>query len=199
MKTFLANLRSIVVAGFLFLVPVYVLLVVFTRAWTQLSSMGTSVARMFGLQSIIGVGASTVVSGVLLIAIWLICGLLVRISFVEALNKAVESQLSKYVPGYSTYKAMAEDKLHNRLKMLPYASALIRLHDYWQPAYVVEQDDEGHYVVFVPSAPDTNSGRVLLANRDQLRLVPSMTASQLDASLKKMGRGLLSEYAIHQR
>jgi len=37
---------------------------------------------------------------------------------------------------------------------------------------------------------------VLVARADQVRLVPSLTANELDACLKKMGKGLLSEYAI---
>jgi hypothetical protein len=50
--------------------------------------------------------------------------------------------------------------------------------------------------VFVPEAPDTSRGNVLLAGGDQLTLIPSLTASQLDASLKIMGKGLLTEHGI---
>jgi len=39
---------------------------------------------------------------------------------------------------------------------------------------------------------------VLVARADKVRLVPSLTANELDACLKKMGKGLLSEYAINR-
>jgi uncharacterized membrane protein len=191
MKSFFANIRKIAVAGFLFLLPVYVLLVIVTKAWASLSSVGTGLAKLFGLQSLLGVGGSTAVSGVLLILIWIACGLLVRLSFVDAFNKGVEQLLVKYVPGYSMYKAMAEDKLHQRTRTLPYASVLFRAEPGWQPAFLIEQDVDGHCVLFVPSAPDTSTGNVLLATRDQLRFLPAITANQLDASLKTMGKGLL--------
>ena len=191
MKRFFANIRKVAVAGFLFLLPVYVVLVIATKAWASLSSVGTSLARMFGLQSMLGVGGSTALSGVLLILIWIACGLLVRFSFVDAFNKGVERVLVKYIPGYSTYKAMAEDKLHQRTGTLPYASVLVRGDLGWQPAFLIEQDAEGRCVLFVPRAPDTSAGSVLLTTRDQLRFMPTITANQLDASLKTMGKGLL--------
>jgi uncharacterized membrane protein len=191
MKSFFANIRKVAVAGFLFLLPVYVLLVIVTKAWSSLSSIGTGLARLFGLESVLGVGGATAVSGVLLIVIWIACGLLVRLSFVHAVNKAVERLLVKYVPGYSTYKAIAEDKLHQRTRTLPYPSVLFRADPGWQPAFLIEQDVDGRCVLFIPGAPDTSAGDVLLATLDQLRFLPGITANQLDASLRTMGKGLL--------
>jgi uncharacterized membrane protein len=197
MKAFLAKLRDITVSGILALLPLYVFLLVITKAWKSLSSIGTGIAKMLGMQSILGVGGATVFSGLLIVAIWLVTGVLVRYSFLNAVSKAAEKQLSKYVPDYESYKAKAEEKLQHKVRILPYTSALIRWEEYWQPAYLVEQDQEGTCVVFLPEIPETNKGHVLLARQDQVRIVESMTANQLDASLKKAGRGLLSDYGIH--
>ena len=94
------------------------------------------------------------------------------------------------------YKKMAEEKLQHKIKILPYTCALIRWQEYWQPGYIVEQDGNGNCVVFLPDIPETNKGRILLAKQDQVRMMSSVTANQLDASLKKTGKGLLSEYGI---
>ena len=197
MKVFFARLRDITISGILALLPLYVFLLVITKAWKSLSSIGTGIAQMLGMKSVLGVGGATVFSGLLIVTIWLVTGLLVRYSFVGAVSKAAEKQLSKYVPDYESYKAKAEEKLQQKVRILPYTSALIRLDEYWQPAYLVEQDQEGNCVVFLPEIPETNKGHVLLARQDQVRIVESMTANQLDASLKKAGRGLLSDYGIH--
>ena len=197
MKAFLARLRDITISGILALLPLYVFLLVITKAWKSLSSIGTGVAQMLGMKSVLGVGGATVFSGLLIVTIWLVTGLLVRYSFLGALSKAAEKQLSKYVPDYESYKAKAEEKLQHKVRILPYTSALIKWEEYWQPAYLVEQDQEGNCVVFLPEIPETNKGHVLLARQDQVRIVESMTANQLDASLKKAGRGLLSDYGIH--
>ena len=130
-------------AGFFFLLPVYVLFIILTKAWSSLSSLGGSIAGMFGMKSILGVGGNTVFSGLLLITIWIACGLLVRVSFVAGFSNRVENLLSKYIPGCATYRTMAEEKLRHKVRMLPYSSALIKQQEYWRPAYVVEQDADG--------------------------------------------------------
>jgi uncharacterized membrane protein len=197
MKVFLAKFRDITVSGILALLPLYVFLFVISKAWKSLSSIGAGIAQMLGMKSILGVGGATVFSGLLIVAIWLATGLLVRYSFLGAVSKAAERQLSKYVPDYDIYKAKAEEKLQKKVKVLPYTSALIRWEEYWQPGYIVEQDQEGNCVVFLPEIPETTKGHVLLARQDQVRILESVTANQLDASLKKTGRGLLSDCGIH--
>ena len=197
MKAFLGKVRDITISGILALLPLYVLLIVITKIWKSLNSLGASIAQMFGVKAILGVGGAAVFSGLLTAAIWLITGLLVRYSFLGAVSKAAERQLSKYVPDYDSYKAKAEEKLQHKVRVLPYTSALIKRDEYWQPGYIVEQDQKGNCVLFVPEIPETSKGHVLLARMDQVKIVEPMTANELDASLKKTGKGLLSDYGIH--
>jgi hypothetical protein len=196
MTAFITKIQNTVVSGFFFLLPVVVVLVIVTKTWTALGSVGARLAAMFGMKSIIGLGATNVFTGLLMLVICLTCGMLVRLSFMEKFRQRIEVWLARYIPGYDTYKAMAEEKLQNKIRILPYSTALIKQHEYWQPAYVVEQDQAGNYVLFLPDIPETNRGHVLLASKSQVRLVPSVTANQLDASLKKTGKGLLTEYRI---
>jgi uncharacterized membrane protein len=196
MKTLFGHLRELALGGIFFLLPVYVVFLIVTKAWVSISSVGTRIAGMFGMKTILGVGGSTILSGVLLIVVWIICGLLARFSFAAAMNRAMEKTLSKYIPGYDTYRTMAEEKLHNKSKILPYTSALIKQQEYWQPAFIVEQDGDGNYVVFLPDTPETGKGHVLLAKQEQVRLLPEVTANQLAAALGKMGKGLVGEHGI---
>jgi hypothetical protein len=150
MQTYFAACRRIAVTGLLFLLPVYVLLVIGTKAWTSLSSLGTSLASMFGLKSIMGVGASNVLSGISLIVWWFGCGLLAHVSVVAAFRSRIDGWLAAYIPGYTTYRVMVEGKLQGKIPTIPYTSALIKQQDFWRPVYVVEQDTEGKCVVFAP-------------------------------------------------
>jgi hypothetical protein len=104
--------------------------------------------------------------------------------------------MSKYIPGYDTYKAIAEEKLQHKVRALDYESALIRWQEYWRPVYIAEQGEHGTCVLFLPDIPETNKGHILLAKKGDVRVLSSITANQFDASLKKMGRGLCSEYKI---
>lgn len=197
MKTFLKNVRDIAIAGFFALLPVYVLVFVIEKVWKSLHSLGVGVAGIFGMPPLFGVHPNTIFTALLLVGVWIVFGLLVRFTFVGALSRAAEGTMSKYVPDYAKYKSMAEAKLQHKVKVLDYTSTLIRWQEYWWPAYLVEEDKDGNCVLFLPDAPETDRGHVLLAKRDQLRVVPSITANQLDASLKNMGRGLCSELYGH--
>jgi len=90
MKVFFARLRDITISGILALLPLYVFLLVITKAWKSLSSIGTGVAQMLGMKSVLGVGGATVFSALLIVTIWLVTGLLVRYSFLGAVSKAAE-------------------------------------------------------------------------------------------------------------
>ena len=196
MKTFFRRLRDIAISGFFALLPLYVLFIVIAKAWKSLSSVGAGIAGMFGMKPIMGVGGTTIFSGLLIITLWIVIGLLVRLSFMAALSRAAERALSRYIPGYDTYKAIAEEKLQHKMRGLDYTSALIRWQEYWRPAYIVEQGEDGTCVLFLPDVPETNKGHVLLAKHDHVRVVSSITGDQFDASLKKMGKGLCSEYKV---
>lgn len=195
MKTFFKHLRDIIIAGFLFLVPVYVLIIIFNKAWGSLSKIGVKLAALFGLNSVFGVGGATIFSFLVLTAIWLACGLLVRISYVGAFNRAIESRLVKYVPGYATYRATIQEKL-DRKEPPRYACALFREGDSWRPAMVIEEDGAGACVLFLPAAPGAVQGSVVLARREELSLVPSWSSKQLEEAMKKKGKGLLTELGL---
>jgi hypothetical protein len=198
MKTFLKNVLDIGITGFLALLPLYVVVLIIGKAWKSLHSLGAGVAAMFGMPPIKGVQPNTISTALLLVAFWIVVGLLVRFTFMGAVSRAAEGTITKYVPDYAKYKSMAEQKLQHKVKVLDYTSALIRWQEYWRPAYLVEEDEDGNCVLFLPDAPETNKGHVLLAKRDQLRVVPFITANQLDASLKNMGRGLCNEHGIYR-
>jgi hypothetical protein len=199
MQKYFAAFRRITLTGLLFLVPVYVVLVIAKQAWTSLNSMGTTLAKMFGITDILGVGAPTVLSVVLLILLCFGCGLIAHVSVVTAFRSRIDGWLSTYIPGYAKHRVMVEEKLEGKVPRLPYASALIKQQDFWRPVYVVEQDAEGNCVLFAPDVPDTSMGAIMLAKRHDVLLLPSLSANDLDALLKKRGAGLSNEHLIpHQ-
>jgi len=73
---------------------------------------------MFGMKPILGVRGTTIFSGLLIITLWIVIGLLVRFSFMAALSRAAEGALSRYIPGYDTYKVIVEEKLQHKVRAL---------------------------------------------------------------------------------
>ena len=194
----LMKLRQIAIAGFFFLFPIYVVFIVISKAWMSLTSIGSKLAAMFGVKTVLGVGGYKLFTGLLIIAIWLLCGLLVRVSFIGAFSRAMERTISSLIPGYASYRAIAEEKIARKTKVLPYTSAWLKQGDCDQPVFIIDKDNAGNFVLFLPDIPDTSRGRVLVARADKVRMMSSLTANELDAILKKMGEGLLSECIINR-
>jgi uncharacterized membrane protein len=199
MKKYFAAIRRITITGLLFLVPVYVLVLIVTQALTSLNSMGTRIATMLGLTSILGIGAPSVLSGVLLVLLCFACGLIAHVSVVAALRTRIDGLLATYIPGYVKHRSIVEEKLQGKMPSLSYTSALIKQQEFWRPAYVVEQDAEGNCVVFVPDVPDTSTGTIVLARRHDVLLMPSLSANDLDAALNRRGAGLATEHRIQSQ
>ena len=51
-------------------------------------------------------------------------------------------------------------------------------------------------MLFVPDVPETSKGHILLAKEADVQLIASLTANEFDASLKSMGKGLLSKLGV---
>ena len=93
------KLRNLFVAGFFFLLPAFVALIIASKVWAALTSGGARLASIFGLKSLLGLGATHIFTGILMIAICLLCGLLVRVSFMANFSQRAERTLAKYLPG----------------------------------------------------------------------------------------------------
>ncbi len=196
MKQFLMKLRQIVIAGFFFLFPIYIVFIVISKVWMSLTSGGAKLAAMLGVQTVLGVGGYRLFSALLIVVIWLLCGLLVRLSLIGAFSRATERTISSLIPGYASYRAIAEEKIAQKTKVLPYTSAWLNQGDCDQPVFIVDKDNAGNFVLFLPDIPDTSRGRVLVARAHQVQMMPSLTANELEAILRKMGEGLLSQRIV---
>ncbi len=192
MRTLFTNLRNIIISGLFFLLPMIVIFVILNKAWVALTSAGAEIASLFGMKSILGFGGVTVFTGVLLAGLLVLCGVLARYAFMVRFRQSLEEMLSKYLLGYDAYKLATEDKLQKKLRSLPYRSALIKQQEYWQPAYIVERGQDDYCVVFVPNISETGGGKILIKKSNHIRIIPTVNANDLDASLKRMGKGLLS-------
>ena len=119
MNTFFARLRSVAVSGFLFLMPLYVVVVITTRAWTSLSSLGAKMAAVFGLKSILGVGGSTVLSRLLdrQSGSRADCWCTFRSS--RPFATPLEGWSTRYIPATPPTKEMAEERWRARPGIFP--------------------------------------------------------------------------------
>lgn len=90
------------------------LIIIVTKAWKSLSSLGAGIAGIFGMKSILGLGGSTVFSGLLVLVLWIVIGLLVRFTFMGGVSRSVEKCLSLF----QAYRVFKESARLNQCEVL---------------------------------------------------------------------------------
>ena len=90
------------------------------------------------------------------------------------------------MPGYQGYKKAAD-------KAVPLTSVLVMEAGLWRQGYLIEHDVVGNSVIFLPDTPNTDHGHVVLASKNHIHVLSSLRPDQLGATLKNLGKGLLSE------
>jgi uncharacterized membrane protein len=187
MKKFFDSLRSTILAGIIFLIPIFVLILLLEKAYKALSGFGAQLSDFLGLKSIGGVGAVSIATTLILMAIFYFCGLLVRIAMFTNMRAWVENNVLQYIPGYLNYKVQMEEKITKRKQ--PDQPALVRVGEVSRPCLLVETSGS-KCTVFVPNTPDTHSGEVWIVDKEQVTVL-AMTDKVFTTSLQRSGKGLM--------
>ncbi|RED22745.1 hypothetical protein BD847_3375 [Flavobacterium cutihirudinis] len=192
MKEFFAKVERNCISGALLLLPLLVFFVLLEKVWKFFQNYGEKFAHFLRLDLVLGKYATDIVGGIILVLLMYFSGYLMRLSLLKRFTKWVDDKLMIFLPGYEKNKKEAEEKLNGRKKKpstdLP---ILLKNGDYWQPAHLIEEDQNGNAVVFVPNAPAKDHGQILIVKTSDFKKLPNTTLGNLDNSIKSFGKGIL--------
>ena len=187
MKKVLQIIKSTIIGGILFLVPVVLLIVIIEKAFNISQKIITPFTRQFSGKYVAGIAMQEFIVIVLLLLICFIAGLLASAKAASNFVATIETYILNHVPGYMFLKKVGEGMIgiedKNDLKVV-----LVKVDDAWQLAFLIEQVNEGLFTVFVPDAPSLWSGAVYYIEKDKMRLT-DITHKQAIASLRGLGFG----------
>ncbi len=187
----LARVRTHIVTGFLFIMPVLITFVVLARFWDKLLKIGRACSRFLRVDTVLGPPGDAVMAVLFFLFICTLAGFLIRISFLRRASERIDGRLNDWIPGYSRIRAEAKQKVGAEEEKAPVHDAcLVRVQDLWQPGYVVEKNADGTRTVFVPLAPAGTSGQVYVVSPEQVRDLARDSAA-LQAQLARLGKGLM--------
>lgn len=186
MKSFLEKIRNTILSGIIFLIPVFALILLEHKIWKGMTGFGQQLANLLGITTVAGVGAASVMTTVILLLLFYVCGLLVRFAMVSSISKWMDRNLLQYIPGYVKYKVKMEEKLLPPEDLRQ--TVLVHIQDAWKPGLVMGRNN-GNATVFLPSTPDTDNGEVWVVEEKNLRPL-QMSVEELIGSLQMSGRGL---------
>ena len=187
MKRILQFLRTTLVGGILFLVPIIALVVIIGKALVIADKLVAPLAALIPIESIGGIRAAKLLAIGLLVFFCFLAGVLAKTAFAKRMSNGLEAALLSHLPGYEFIKGLSgsvlgvEDEKTSRV-------VLARIEDAWQIAFLIERLESGRVAVFVPGAPSPQSGSVYFMTEDRIKLADIPPAAALKC-LRRLGAG----------
>jgi uncharacterized membrane protein len=182
-------LKTTLVGGLVFMVPIFVLAFLGTKAVKLLQRLGKPLAAVLPVDSTLwGLVVADVIAIVAVIIACFLGGLLARVSFAGRFVRKAEMGVLWRIPGYGFVKALT-DSLDKRAAESTLRPVLIHFDDAAQLAFEVDRLPDGRRVIYIPSSPDPRAGSVMVMDADRVEPVP-MTFLATLRSMRALGRGL---------
>lgn len=184
MNPALRFIRTTVIGGILFLLPLVVLFIIFEKAHALLSVISDPISRKIS-DSILGFDGSALISILLLILICFMGGLVFRSKKVKKILQKLEDKVLIFIPGYSLIKSVTADTLGEDVanKLIP-----VRVADGedWLLGFLIEEA-KNHSTVFLPDAPKYDAG--------EIRIMPTSSVVKMDIPANKFTK-MIRSYGV---
>lgn len=195
MKKFLLQAERNLISGALVLLPLLVFFILLGKVWKFFQNYGEKFAHFLRLDLILGKYATDIVGGMILVVLIYLSGFLMRLSILKRFTNWIDEKLMIFLPGYEKNKKEAEEKLlkrNNEPKPITDLPILFKNGKFWQPAHLIEEDENGSAVIFIPIAPAKDQGQILIVQSEDYKKLTETTIHSLDNSIKSFGKGILS-------
>ena len=168
MKNLLQFVRTTLVGGILFLLPVIVLVIILGKALEVAHQLIDPLAARLPVESVIGLRTQALLAVALIVLFSFFAGLLARTVLARKTVQGLEAAVLSKVPGYALFKSVSESLLGVESQGA-YPVVLARLDDTWQIGLRVEELENGLVAVFIPDAPNPQSGTIVFLTPDQFK------------------------------
>jgi uncharacterized membrane protein len=187
MRNFFGFLKTTIVGGVVFLVPIIVFTIILGKALGISRKIVAPLSALIPIESVAGVGTAKLLAIATIVFFCFVAGLFAKTGLAKKIVDWLESSLLSQLPGYSFMKSMGES-IAGIEKEQNYEPVLAWIEEAWQIAFLVERIESGHVAVFVPGAPSPWSGAVFIMTIDRIKPLNMPISSALKC-IKNLGAG----------
>ena len=180
-------LKTTIIGGILFLIPLVVVGVVLAKAYDVMKTVAKPLSRYLATDTVTGVVIADLLALLLVVALCFLAGLLARSTPMRNLAARFERKVLQGVPLYQIVKSTVESMLplHREQGFQP---VLVEFADRSQIGLEVERQASGMVVVYLPGAPNPWSGSVMLFSPARVKALP-VTMLHAMQTLQQLGKG----------
>jgi uncharacterized membrane protein len=187
MTSFKEFLKTTIVGGILFLMPLILFALILRHAMGFAAKIAKPIAAYAPQHQIAGVAVATIVAALVLLVLSFCAGLAARTRAGKNVTHWLEETLLGNLPQYRMVKSLAEGltQVEGVQGMRP---ALVSIEGGWQIGYQLEELKDGWVAVFLPQSPTPMSGNVMYLPAARVRLL-DMPIPEAMMLVKRMGVG----------
>lgn len=168
MKTLTRFVRTTVLGGLFFLIPIVVLGIVIAKALEYTNKFLRILTSQILAASELSATGATVMSIVVVALACFFAGLLARTVTAQKLVKVLEDSILSHIPGYEYLKQEGASALGlTEIGELPVV--FVPMEGGWQLGVQTDTLSNGLVSIFVPGAPNPHSGAVFFFSADTVR------------------------------
>ena len=179
-------LKTTVIGGLVFLVPLVVLGLVVGEAIDVMLVVAEPMASFLPVDSIGGVAMANLIAVAIIALVCFAAGLLARAETARKLTSRAEAAVLNRIPGYMFLKGLTSTLSPDENTDLK--PALVSLGNGARIGLEVERVGEDRVVIYFPASPNAWSGIVQIVSVDQVKSIDVPVTSILDYA-EQLGRG----------
>lgn len=191
MSKVISHFKDRFIKGFVFLLPLLVLFVLFGKALYYTKGFSIKIAKLLGVPKTMEVGAHTIVSALIIIIVCVLLGHLVHLTFMVKIRSWLDNKLADLLPGYASYRELALSKINKEEVKLPYEKGvLVRENNYHCPGFLIDELPDGRLTLFIPFGGNVKEGRIIIVPSADVTMLDKADVITLNNAIQKMGTGL---------
>jgi uncharacterized membrane protein len=175
--------KTTLIGGVLVVIPIYLSALLLIKTISGIMALLSPVTEQLPAD----VQFRRIIAILIIVAVCFVAGLIIRTGAGLRAKNAFEQLLLKKIPGYTLLRGLA-GRLAGESKSEMFAVALAEIEEALVPAFIVEELDDGRYVIFVPSVPTPAAGAIYIIARERVHLVDASFAKAVSV-ISKWGAG----------
>lgn len=179
-------IKTTILGGLVFLVPVVVIIIVVLKAASVMMAVAEPMAALVPFDSIGGIALANILAAVIVLLICFVAGLVARTRRAKALANAAETAVLQKLPGYAFLKGitstLSPDETAGLKPVLVARGSTARV------GLEVERIGDDRVAVYFPGSPNAWSGVVEIVPTDQLEYIDKPMMSIIEHA-EQLGRG----------
>jgi len=175
--------KTTLIGGVLVVLPIYVSALLLVKTLSGIVALLSPVTAQLPADA----QFRRIIAFLIVVLVCFVAGLLVRTGTGLRAKNAFERMLLDKIPGYTLLRGLA-GRLAGENKSEMFTVALAEIEEALVPAFIVEELDDGRYVIFVPSVPTPAAGAIYIIARERVHLV-DVSFTKAVSVISKWGAG----------